>query len=1015
MVGLHRFLQRALIALGLVVTFLVLASPEAERRLVSERERQFLGEFSQSIYPLLKRGGKGSCLACHDDATSSDLEFVGNPRDDFYMLLSGGYFQGDQPDSLLGRIAATNRKRRMPKGKDAIPWSSAEQSLIRAFSESVAAAELGIGGDEGFPIELLSPYEGPELRDKDTQFLTMTQLRGKVKTLFEDAWIRDGVDLFDENVALFGGADFETRFNETSRASSGYLSALRRLARDLAERSYVTGSGPFRNRAFAAGSKADVNELVNSLYRSILFRDAQREELDQALMLFETIEAQSSHLRERPGMMTFEIVARDPTTGRCSADTIEVPLRAGNGFVYQQWMDESEVEVEQGKAALPLAKVIPLSSEGTDQAFVLDASHSRRPVSFVGLLLEHSDAKTVEWIGVGDSRVRLEGAWKKASRKGVSYAESQSGGTGEDRIIVPLSPDYDGDYRLTVYSRTVESLSAAGLIEVRHSGTESDLAVKSVGPELVDGLVRFSFDATVDTRSSVKFESRFQFADGDYVEINNRGTHAKVAVGPLGFLGEKGVAFEIDTKEAEGFDEWAPFKAISFNAYNQKGTRVEDKNERKGELFLRYRPELKRAMGWQESEFYRLQVYYPGKRDHEQDTPVWVKASSSTPILKLRYPPNVGRGDRVRLDASESFTTQGSDLEMEWRQVSGVPVVLEGQGSIVEFKVPDADPYYEFWVALAQSLVRHPEFLFTRSSAMDWVSDERQRKQLQLSRLALDLVGRAPTSAELNRSLANWNWDRIVDEYLASDEFKKFYQHRIRLYLESQGTAEQDEPVLLWCYVAFNDLPFQQILTGDYTVDPEMQRQSRPSYHGKTGLLTSAGFIAGKPGLPHYNYAAQVSMLFLGYRYEVPADIVEQREGVTALGTTDPNSACYGCHKILTPLALQRNYWTDDGRFRLHDEYGLPIDASDQGLVDEYPFKGEGLEAFALQAVRKERFIRTMIDTHFDFFFGRSMRYRTDERALYRSLWESVHRDGFTIRGLVRALVTSELYDEVKQ
>ena len=216
----------------------------------------------------------------------------------------------------------------------------------------------------------------------------------------------------------------------------------------------------------------------------------------------------------------------------------------------------------------------------------------------------------------------------------------------------------------------------------------------------------------------------------------------------------------------------------------------------------------------------------------------------------------------------------------------------------------------------------------------------------------------------------------------------------------------------LWCYVAFNDLPFQQILTGDYTVDVDMKRQTRPVFHGKTGVLTTPGFIAGKPGLPHYNYAAQVSMLFLGYRYEVPAEIVEQREGVTALGTTDPNSACYSCHKILTPLAFQRNFWSDTGQYRTHDEFGLPIEASDQGMVAEYPFKGEGLEAFAMQAVKKERFVRTMIDTHFSFLFGRSMRYRTDERALYKTVWDAVHADGFTIKGLLRTLVLSQTYRE---
>jgi hypothetical protein len=151
-------------------------------------------------------------------------------------------------------------------------------------------------------------------------------------------------------------------------------------------------------------------------------------------------------------------------------------------------------------------------------------------------------------------------------------------------------------------------------------------------------------------------------------------------------------------------------------------------------------------------------------------------------------------------------------------------------------------------------------------------------------------------------------------------------------------------------------------------------------------------------------------MLFLGYVYEVPPEIVEQREGITAAGTTDPQSTCYSCHKVLTPLAHQRNRWTDDGDYRTHTESGLEIDASDHGLVDEYPFKGNGLEAFATQAVKKERFIRTIIDTHFSFYFGRQMRFREDERSLYRHVWDAVHADGFKIRTLIRSLVTSPEY-----
>jgi hypothetical protein len=103
------------------------------------------------------------------------------------------------------------------------------------------------------------------------------------------------------------------------------------------------------------------------------------------------------------------------------------------------------------------------------------------------------------------------------------------------------------------------------------------------------------------------------------------------------------------------------------------------------------------------------------------------------------------------------------------------------------------------------------------------------------------------------------------------------------------------------------------------------------------------------------------------------------------------------------------------GKFRKKDDKGNAIDASDHDLVIDYPFKGEGMQAFATQAVKKERFIRTIIDTHFAFYFGRQMRYRQDERALYKRVWDAVHADDFKIRTLIRTLVTSPEYLEVHE
>ena len=78
----------------------------------------------------------------------------------------------------------------------------------------------------------------------------------------------------------------------------------------------------------------------------------------------------------------------------------------------------------------------------------------------------------------------------------------------------------------------------------------------------------------------------------------------------------------------------------------------------------------------------------------------------------------------------------------------------------------------------------------------------------------------------------------------------------------------------------------------------------------------------------------------------MPDEIVQNRQGITASATTDPNSVCYTCHKVLTPLAYQRAHWDDEGNYRAHDERGLPIDQTDRDEVANYPFKGEGMEAY---------------------------------------------------------------------
>src|SRR5205814_6666822 len=126
--------------------------------------------------------------------------------------------------------------------------------------------------------------------------------------------------------------------------------------------------------------------------------------------------------------------------------------------------------------------------------------------------------------------------------------------------------------------------------------------------------------------------------------------------------------------------------------------------------------------------------------------------------------------------------------------------------------------------------------------------EAKTKRHLQLVKAAQDLMARPPTAAEFQELDQGKDIPHLVDEYLQSEEFKDFYFHRIRLYLESQGTETQDEPARLWCYVAFHDRPFQELLTADYTVGLDWEKHSRPAWHGRTGLVTTRGSSEGKPG-----------------------------------------------------------------------------------------------------------------------------------------------------------------------
>jgi hypothetical protein len=321
--------------------------------------------------------------------------------------------------------------------------------------------------------------------------------------------------------------------------------------------------------------------------------------------------------------------------------------------------------------------------------------------------------------------------------------------------------------------------------------------------------------------------------------------------------------------------------------------------------------------------------------------------------------------------------------------------------------VPLSTSKTDAWAGICEALVRHPDSIFTLPPSVTAVSGA-DKERLQLVKLANDLVGRPPSVDEMT-SLAGKAVNDKIDHYVSLPEFRDFYMHRVRLRTESLGTPESDEPARLWTYLVVNGAPMQDLLKADYTVDANLQKIARDPVHGTTGLLTMPGYIKTKPGLPHYNYAARVMTDFMGQIFEVPPSIVAMRIPGAVASTVQPGSVCITCHGVLTPLATQRLRWADDGTYRTNDANG-PIDDSDRNLVPDYPFKGQGMGAFAVQAVKKEMFFRQTFQSQFLFFMGRQMRYDQDERTVYLALWLKAFATNGDLREVIKIIANVPSY-----
>jgi hypothetical protein len=106
--------------------------PDFGAKLSEEDRKVFAKRFEKELWPLLVKGGKDGCVGCHHARHNTSLRFEGDASKNFRMLLKEGFFLKDDPGSLLARVAATNKKERMPPGNRPM-WREAEVKLLREF------------------------------------------------------------------------------------------------------------------------------------------------------------------------------------------------------------------------------------------------------------------------------------------------------------------------------------------------------------------------------------------------------------------------------------------------------------------------------------------------------------------------------------------------------------------------------------------------------------------------------------------------------------------------------------------------------------------------------------------------------------------------------------------------------------------------------------------------------------------------------------------------------------------
>ena len=691
----------------------------------------FALRFDKVIWPLVNE----SCVPCHGQKNASQFLIAKDTRSAFLKMLGEGLLDLDNHSGLVERIGTTDKNILMPPpsfGK----LTRAQVATLTKFAEDLESkrkATKGAAPDEAFPAHLQLAFSGKRLPEgMDNTFLTYAQLKGKVKTIFGDDWVRGDRDMFVENAALFGGADFIKRFDESAKASPSYFTGLDLMARDVASQAYLAHSGPFAS--FPSGlpsplsmkaPNAAYSVAIDQLYQRMLFRTPNAREKQQAFALIQDVyRAQNTLTKTAAQDLRFALTVADEADRRV---TEEVSLRVSadpGHSLYSEFLDQSKDEVsdKEKNATKTLAQPFTFAPGDTSQKIVLTNEGTHGNVSIASVTVRGPlPATTEKTMTVSDAAVQPEGAWRIKSDDGFASYEDNNENKGASHITFPVSVEKPGQYEVAVTWRRFRlpappkpapvkaappATTAAKakpkprgprgaptngaenvLVEVVSRDKDSRLAVPPAPPVPPKGEAHFFVDETLDTIPFADLKTAFQFGPNDGIEIRNDNTHKRVVADAVRLMPasakDDGATEPVVLKSdaADGRNKWVKFKGGTFRAYNTVGPDIfqdtdPDSGNKRESIGIAYKPVAAKADGWNPATFYRVGVVFPGQVDNESRVPVVIRAQASSPIVQVVAPYHAAVGAPVRLDASSSFNLQHGKLRYFWTQIGGPRVTL---------------------------------------------------------------------------------------------------------------------------------------------------------------------------------------------------------------------------------------------------------------------------------------------------------------------------------------------------